>query len=839
MAAPRDRKHILVPGGPKTEKYRPHGKKITPPPLPAVADRAAHGAALSAALREAQAAAAERRQAAGIGIAGSTPSVYVEFNSVEDVRLELSTLEAQRSGIELVSVRHETVLKNDGTLTTQERATVIVPDRKLTHFLKRFEAYAEGETTKSGAPRYKNMLDRISQVRLATLNALWTDTGSDFPPMQESRWWEIWLVHDDGNEITRFSEFCALADIPVSERRLQFSDRTVVLAKASAEQLALSLDVLNDLAELRSVHQPAGFFLDLPASGQTEWVDELLARTTTAPDGAPAVCILDTGVNRGHPLLELNLAVDDLHTCNPNWNVADHNGHGTEMAGLGLYGNLAPLCAGNDPVPLRHRLESVKILPPNAFPATPPELYGAVTAMATSLVEISAPARKRCFSMSVGADPNGERGQPTSWSAAVDALAAGRSFDPQDQGLDYLDVGNDRLFIISAGNVDPSTFSTDYLTQSDLAHVEDPAQAWNAVAVGAYTNLTAFDDAAYAGWTALATAGGLSPWSRTSVGFDTHWPNKPDVVCEGGNVLFDGTDDYNYQIPDLCLLTTDRNHLQSPFTISWATSAACAQVARIAGEISAEYPELWPQTVRGLIVHSAEWTDAMRKHLQANPGKTGRSAIVRRYGFGVPRIDRALRSASDALTLLIQGTIHPFTKGSMREIQIYTLPWPKEALAALAEQTVTMRVTLSYFIEPNPSRRGWRNKYRYQSHGLRFAIKGAAEKDDDFHKRLNEDALAEDEAKPNAPADTGWFLGPITRNRGSLHCDIWSGAAADLAEREVIAVYPVSGWWKDQQSHDRSEAGVHYALIVSIETSAVDVDIWTPVAQRVGIAIPI
>jgi hypothetical protein len=229
----------------------------------------------------------------------------------------------------------------------------------------------------------------------------------------------------------------------------------------------------------------------------------------------------------------------------------------------------------------------------------------------------------------------------------------------------------------------------------------------------------------------------------------------------------------------------------------------------------------------------------MRNHLKANPGKTGRSAIVRRYGFGVPRLERALHSARDALTLLVQGTIRPFIKGSMREIQIYTLPWPTEALAALAELTVTMRVTLSYFIEPNPSRRGWRKKHRYQSHGLRFAIKGAAEKDDDFHKRLNDEALAEDEEKPSTPEDTGWFLGPRTRDRGSLHSDIWSGAAADLAERQVVAIHPVSGWWKDQPSHDRSELGVRYALIVSIETSAEEVDIWTPVAQRVGIPIQI
>jgi hypothetical protein len=48
-------------------------------------------------------------------------------------------------------------------------------------------------------------------------------------------------------------------------------------------------------------------------------------------------------------------------------------------------------------------------------------------------------------------------------------------------------------------------------------------------------------------------------------------------------------------------------------------------------------------------------------------------------------------------------------------------------------------------------------------------------------------------------------------------------------------VYPVSGWWKDQPKRDRSAKGARYALVVSIETPGVDADIWTPVAQQVGV----
>jgi hypothetical protein len=50
---------------------------------------------------------------------------------------------------------------------------------------------------------------------------------------------------------------------------------------------------------------------------------------------------------------------------------------------------------------------------------------------------------------------------------------------------------------------------------------------------------------------------------------------------------------------------------------------------------------------------------------------------------------------------------------------------------------------------------------------------------------------------------------------------------------------PVSGWWKHQPVHDRSDYGARYALIISIEPEEIDLDIeiWTPVAQAVGVAV--
>ena len=109
---------------------------------------------------------------------------------------------------------------------------------------------------------------------------------------------------------------------------------------------------------------------------------------------------------------------------------------------------------------------------------------------------------------------------------------------------------------------------------------------------------------------------------------------------------------------------------------------------------------------------------------------------------------------------------------------------------------------------------------------------------EEFRRRLNKQAAAEDGEAPTTTSDSAeWVLGEQLRHRGSLHSDIWNGTAAELADRGVIGVYPVSGWWKEQPKRDRSNLGARYALVVSIQTRAENVDIWTPVAQQVGVPV--
>ena len=343
------------------------------------------------------------------------------------------------------------------------------------------------------------------------------------------------------------------------------------------------------------------------------------------------------------------------------------------------------------------------------------------------------------------------------------------------------------------------------------------------------------------GYTPISSKGGLSPFSTTSLTWQQHWPLKPDVVLEGGNAAKDSLG--AVWMPSLSLLTTHHQTADRLFTTANATSAATALASRMAAQIMAEYRYLWPETVRALIVHSAEWTNAMKC---ASLPQTGTSSkqdyqhMIRRCGFGVPNLDRALWSVANSLTMVVQENLHPFKRETgkqptLRDMHLHNLPWPRDVLEDMGETQVEMRVTLSYFIEPNPSRRG-HSRYRYESHGLRFDVKRPLESIDNFRRRINAAARDEEEGTRRSGDDPLWLIGKQSRHRGSLHGDIWRGGAAELASRGYIAVYPSLGWWKTRTALERYNHAARYALIVSIRAPESSIDLYAQVADQIMVS---
>lgn len=832
---PRNLPHLFLNGGGESEPYTAHpaggGRKRLPD-----RDRQAHGAKLALELATAvgigRAAVLDRPPefAAAAGERSAEKGFYLEFsmettNATGDA---LASLEDIRKGIELVAVRPSSDVTAGATI-----ATVFVPDRSADHFAKRVDEFREKET-RSGKPKNQNLIASISAVRVATPQSVFTDLLSSFPDDPERElWWEVWIRRGFDAQL---ETACQRTGIVVKAHTIRFPERSVRIVRATARKLERLMRLTAAIAELRLAKDSPAFFMRESGVEQAQWVDDLLARLGDDPTGTPeiVICLLDGGVTREHPLLVVRVRPADLLTVEQAWGTADNapfangGGHGTGMAGLALYGDLADVFITQDGIDVPYWLESVKILPPAG--ANEPELYGAIVTEAIGRAEAAEPHRFRIVCCAITSANSGESGRPSSWSAAMDSAAFG-AFDIE------------RLIVLAAGNIREHEVSwvADYLERNDTAEVESPAQAWNALTVGAYTEKLNISDPQLAGWNAVAPAGDLCPASRTGLTFASQWPVKPDVVFEGGNYANDGGPTID-AADDLQLLTTHRNLQHRLLTTFGDTSAATALAANFAARVAAARPLMRPETVRALIVHSAEWTSAMLARSEAETGAARKRVLLRRYGYGVPNLERALRSATNDLTLIVEDAIQPFKlEGSSiktREMHVHRLPWPVDVLESLGETDVQLRVTLSYFVEPNPGERGWTRRHRYASHGLRFEVKHQLESDDAFRRRLNRATENDDEDVAAGVSNTeGWQLGSRARSTGSIHSDTWKGTAVELAQRGAIGIFPIGGWWREAKGLNRFNNAARYSLVATIRVPDREVDIYTPVRIALGIGI--
>jgi hypothetical protein len=510
--------HFFLKETANTSKFTRRKQKIESEfHLPQILDRLKHADALKKQLTNINAesyALKEQRQRMQID---ATDGICISFLSEQGFDLKFESLDLRKSGMELLAVTR---------IDDRWYATVFVPDGKIKLFVKKVEQYATEETSrgKEKKAKHRDLIEGISLIRKATVEALWTDERALFPDENVEAWWEVWLRKGDGlsDQVEVFSQNSRQLGIHVGGRVLQFPERSVIIARATRQQLAQSIDLLNAVAELRKPKSTADLFTGLDRAVQKVIVDTIRARIRPATVDNMAICMLDTGVNREHPLIADHLNQTDMHTIEPIWQVNDHKGHGTEMAGLCIYGDLVNVVESNDEIKINHKIESVKILPPLGFGANDPDLYGEITQEAVARAEITAPHRKRIIASAVTATDSRDNGRPSSWSSAIDSLSCGYQGQPQ------------RLVIISAGNSDIEARIT-YLDNILTEQIHDPGQAWNALCIGACTDKTTINGDGYDKWQPVAPAGDLSPASTTSCTWQKQWPNKPDVVFEGGN----------------------------------------------------------------------------------------------------------------------------------------------------------------------------------------------------------------------------------------------------------------------------------------------------------------
>ena len=739
------------------------------------------------------------------------------------------------------------VLRSERQQDRTERSVLFVPDDARNYLLGRISAYGAedlGNRKRPDVPKF----EPIETVRTAEARSLFSGTIDFEAP--ESRWWELWVrepaEQKPGARTNAVIAGAGASGLDVHNERLSFPDAEVVFVHGSAGQVVSFLGrIPGAIWEVRKAEGTIEPFLEVGGTGlvQQDWVADLAGRIEAPPQEAPSVCVLDSGVAAAHPLLALGMG--GAWSIDAAWGTDDHHphgGHGTPMAGMVLHGDLFWRMNDDQQVLLTHHVESVKFLPPNGFPANRPSAYGIVTQSAVATAEIERPnvARGFCVASSTSLfSPDA----PSSWSGALDQISAGSMPGEQDSQILAKDREK-RLLLVASGNVIGGLRA-----QVEQHHtIEDPAQSWNALTIGGFTAKAEHTP----NLTPLAAANDRSPFSTGSqdmLGDLT--PIKPEVLFEAGNMMVDQAGYCDWH-PAVSLLGTGSDVAGEPLVPFWATSAATGIAGNFVGRLKAALPNLWPETYRALVVQSAEWPTPIRRKLIGTGAhwRTGskgdKQRIMRNVGFGVPNLSRAVASARNDTTLLAQAEIQPFAVGQggtavFNEMHFYELPWPRAALQGLENTVVMMKVTLSYFIEPNLSGRAATRPDTYRSYGLRFELKKRLETDDEFRLRLSRpEDQAPDIENGHQPAEkerqaaeaSHWLLGPKAVQAGSLHCDLWRGHAVDLASHDHIAVYPVSGWWKSHTGQKRMTDKGRYSLAISISAEGQDVDLYSEISAE-------
>ena len=713
---------------------------------------------------------------------------------------------------------------------------VWLPSNGISELIKQIHEY-QTKFTPAGNPKNQAFLDSVAEIIKTTISDIChIDMMKNTP--STLKWCELWCYKESSwtqeECFENFKKHALVSEISqYSEHPLIFPSRFIINALASLDQIASLIKNGELVTAINPIPVLNSEFLNMSSIEQQEWTDDLEGRLDASPESAPIIGLLDQGILSSHPLLAPFIELAQvLPSKISQWTTDDtyvhYKPHGTRMAGTILFDDLKDKLLSTGLITVPFRLVSLKLFNPDDEHKK--ELYGSVTVQGISSIEIAHPSTS-IYCMAVTADlpidPHSTKKNSiqTSWSSSIDRLAYGLDIEGSEEDK------KQRLILISAGNVfNPFIPYPDF---QQLSMLEDPSQAYNAVTVGGYTNLPPSDS------TLLVPQGGISPHSKTGGGLENfkNSPFKPDIVCEAGSVVQVGKD---YLTSDDTSIFTTENHNTNLFTCYEGTSPATAQATHIAGRIQSKYPEYWPETIRALLIHSAEWTKALKKHIFEgklhSKIKGDYKTLLFYCGYGVPNLERALNSMENKVSLIIEDELQPYIKNSSityNEYKLYELPLPE--LPEFYDVTARMRITLSYFIEPLPEGLST----NYHSCGLEFVLQNPTETKLQFKRRVSAILDTDDDGKKNKTIpDKRWTLGSDNRKRGSISSDMWKGTLSDLLSCKNIAIIPRAGWWKDRIKQEKYNNKIRYSLIISIDTEA-NIPLYTEIENLVSITTPI
>lgn len=385
-----------------------------------------------------------------------------------------------------------------------------------------------------------------------------------------------------------------------------------------------------------------------------------------APDGTePMVTVVDSGVLAGHPLLR-GWILDERDFDSGENTVVDRQGHGTQVAGLVVYGDVARCLETRQWNP-RVMVASAKVLrrdPIDESRVVFPENHRPERIVEDAIRHFHRERGCRVFNLSVGnADDIYAGGRQFAWAEALDQLAR------------ELDV----VLIISAGNIStppwPQGVATreqfqstlrDLLLRARESRLCNPATAAIAVSVGAISRSARTNRHVFV----AAPEGAPAPFSRLGPGYEpknTQRAVKPEFVSFGGNYAVENYDSTgpSWVRNDIQLgepttrLNTDGGR---PLTAVSGTSFAAPQVSfaaafalqSAAGALGVDAPTA--NAARALLGACAEMPPCERAWL-LDPEDNETWDKLRMVGYGQVDVRRVVRSLQNDVCLLAEDRV--------------------------------------------------------------------------------------------------------------------------------------------------------------------------------------
>jgi hypothetical protein len=551
---------------------------------------------------------------------------------------------------------------------------------------------------------------------------------------------ELWPIEDRPDERERLWE---AFETWLNDNNIGLTD--------SVKQPGLSLfrvscihqqaDMILQHRDVRTVDLPPKYGLDLSLL-RSDIKD--FPVIPSPPENASGLVILDSGLTTGHPLLAP--ALGDAQSFLPGKDATDENGHGTLVAGIGLYGNIETAIQTGDLTPTL-RIFSGRVLDEN-------------NENKTGFLEKHIDEAVRYFYESYG--------------CKIFNLSLGDSRKPylggRIKGLSYvLDTLSRELgvlFIVSAGNVFGSQKNglewkngyPDYMAEENWAIVE-PAPALNVLTVGSLARYDqTINSQRYSGDPAevpIARHNQPSPFSRR--GYSIGGAIKPDLMAYGGNWAVNTRAGSNVLVSNSGLgeLSTSREFSGGRLLADESgTSMAAPHVAHLATSILSKYPEFDRDIVRALLVSHATIPTETSEELFKD------KEMVRRVcGYGQVDSQGLFRSLENEVTMVTSGQIQN------KRHHFYEIPIPDDFLSD-GKRRREISIGMSY----TPYVRSTRVSYK----ASRIDFKLVYGPDLNYITKMFDKATEKDDYDSIPEINNNRNINSTLRGKGSVQAATWS-----------------------------------------------------------------